>query len=176
MIYEVWYDIPGVPGYEASSFGRIANNRTGQVLRSQRESDGRHRLSLRPYGNRKRFLVHKLVMWAFVGDCPEGYEVNHIDGDHCNNVLTNLEYITKRANYDHAIRLGLHDRNENHRTCKLSNADVLAIREVPLDSPRGTWMRLAEKYGVSNTLIINVRRGKVRKYASNDWATMEEIH
>jgi len=42
--------------------------------------------------------VHQLVMEAFVGPCPKGLEVDHIDGDKTNNHLSNLRYVTHQYN------------------------------------------------------------------------------
>lgn len=42
--------------------------------------------------------VHTLVMLAYVGPRPEGYEVDHIDKDKLNNNLSNLRYLTIREN------------------------------------------------------------------------------
>ena len=99
---EVWKLIPITNClYEASNLGRVRSvlrdpsdlrsRRLGKVLSPQPERDGRLRVSIHmPNGkwNLKRFLVHKLVMDAFVGTCPEGLVVNHIDGDYKNGVLT----------------------------------------------------------------------------------------
>jgi hypothetical protein len=56
---------------------------------------------------KKMFRLHRLVMWVFVGPCPDGFVVNHKDGDKTNNCLDNLEYVTPSENYFHAVRLGL---------------------------------------------------------------------
>ena len=45
--------------------------------------------------NGKNFYVHRLVATAFLGACPEGLEVDHIDRNKLNNHFTNLRYVTK---------------------------------------------------------------------------------
>lgn len=42
--------------------------------------------------------VHVLVALAFIGPRPDGYDVNHIDRDHDNNFVLNLEYLEKSKN------------------------------------------------------------------------------
>ena len=44
------------------------------------------------------FRVHRLVAECYIGICPEGYEVDHINGDKVNNNISNLQYLTKEEN------------------------------------------------------------------------------
>lgn len=51
--------------------------------------------------------VHRLVALAFCPGTGPDLEVNHIDGDKKNNAATNLEWLTRTANHNHAVDLGL---------------------------------------------------------------------
>ena len=46
--------------------------------------------------------VHQLVAYCFIGPCPKGYEVDHIDEVRDNNHYTNLQYLTKEENISKA--------------------------------------------------------------------------
>ena len=170
MTREIWKPIPCTKGcYAASNLGRvrsipaIGSRRTGKVLKTQQESDGRYRVSLHlPWVGKwglKRFLVHKLVMEAFNGECPVGYEVNHKDGVHTNNRLTNLEYIPKRKNYDHAVEHKLYAHSEKRGLSKLTANTVKVIRKSELPGKV-----LAEIHGVSAAAISAIRKHKIWKY------------
>jgi HNH endonuclease len=51
--------------------------------------------------------VHQLVAEHFNGPCPDGLEVNHLNGWKSKNWASNLEYATPKQNIDHAWRTGL---------------------------------------------------------------------
>ena len=58
--------------------------------------------------NKKLHYVHRVVFFTFVNELPKNdYQVNHKDGNKRNNNLTNLEYITKKQNMEHAQKAGL---------------------------------------------------------------------
>ena len=101
---EIWKDIVG---YE----GRYMISNKGRVKSFARPSSGTGRL-LTPYitrgycsvgltdsnGNRRTFLVHRLVAKAFIPN-PQGYaEVNHKDENKQNNACDNLEWCTREYN------------------------------------------------------------------------------
>lgn len=62
--------------------------------------------------------VHRLVASAFcTNDDPEHkVEVNHIDGNKSNNYASNLEWVTRTENVQHALRTGL--KHKLHRTMR----------------------------------------------------------
>lgn len=52
-------------------------------------------------------FVHRLVWSAFNTPIPDGYVINHLNGDKGDNRLANLECVTRSENTHHAIRKGL---------------------------------------------------------------------
>lgn len=107
MSEEVWKPIVGYERlYEVSNTGKVRSlnyNHTGKIRELKPRADGGGYLlvSLCKDGKVKTHKVHSLVMAAFVGPRPEGYDVNHIDERKTNNSLKNLEYCTRRENNNH---------------------------------------------------------------------------
>lgn len=99
--------------YEVSNLGRIRrakpgrNARVGRILKTCPNSVGYPQVDITYSGNRKTRAVHRIVAEAFLGPCPVGMQVNHIDGDKTNNNVSNLEYVTGIENAHHAMRTGL---------------------------------------------------------------------
>ncbi len=51
-------------------------------------------------------LVHRLILLAFVGECPDGLQACHYDGDKSNCRLSNLRYDTPKGNAADKVRHG----------------------------------------------------------------------
>lgn len=66
------------------------------------DGDGYKRPILSFFNEGKRYVrriyLHKLVAETFLGECPKGYVVDHIDHDKLNNSIENLRYITNEEN------------------------------------------------------------------------------
>lgn len=105
---EIWQEIPSVPGYEASSTGRV-RRRDGRPI-SQHWNNGRRIQYLRVQvwidGKRAWRRVNRLVCEAFHGAPQDGEGACHIDSDPGNNSAANLGWGTPRANYEDQLRRG----------------------------------------------------------------------
>lgn len=166
---EVWRDIPGLPGYQASSQGRV-RSLAREVLRSDGRTEHRREciisqcMGSRGYmlvsfwtridGKRRRVsqLTHRIVAAAFLGPCPDGLEVNHANGVKTDNRLENLEYVTRSENERHARRTGLKQshKGERNSAVKLTQEAVLLCRQLAGSVPQRI---LAERFGVSQSAI-----------------------
>lgn len=154
-----WRPVPGYIGlYEVSDEGqvrRVSSKRgvaAGRLMRPGSLPAGYQLLPLRDHcGCRRSHLVHRLVMAAFVGPCPDGHEVNHKDLNKRNNWVTNLEYVTRLANVRHAWdhgASGAGDKSPNH---KLTAETVREVRRML--AAGATQSAVASHYGVSRATI-----------------------
>lgn len=121
---EIWKDIPDYEGiYQASTFGNIrtvegkttCDKRHGVRHWKSRILKGRgdcyntgKRVGLWKNGQGKDFLVARLVATTFLGNPPEGFTVNHIDGNRMNNRIENLEWLSIGDNIRHGFATGLY--------------------------------------------------------------------
>ena len=128
---ERWLPVVGYEGYyEVSDQGRVRSLdrlipwrggtavRWGRILNPTQlpEPDGHMQVSLSVDGRRRKAYVHRLVLEAFVGTCPEGMEGCHFpDSDPTNNRLKNLRWDTRSGNKLDRVRQGTdHNTRKTH--------------------------------------------------------------
>lgn len=94
---EQWRDIEGYENYQVSSLGGIRSCIGGRIRLLKIQNNRGYGSIQLGAGGGTRYL-HKFVTEAFLGPCPEGMEVDHIDGDRANNRIDNLRYLTHAEN------------------------------------------------------------------------------
>jgi hypothetical protein len=157
---EQWLPIPGFIGYSVSDRGRVMSSKrkNPRVLATQRWAE-RHK---KPYlavglcvnGKSRLYVIHKLVLLAFVGKRPDGQEVRHLNGDARDNRLANLAYGTHVENMADILRHG----NRIGFAPKLSpdqQAEVVTLRRGGM-----TYQRIADRFGVSEKTVRNIILGR----------------
>ena len=166
---ESWRDVVGYEGYyQISDFGnvrslgrRVRNGSGTRRVRARVVRQGKHKQGYRVValqrGNRSRsFLVHRLVAAAFLPSIPTGSEINHKDGDKCNNTLSNLEIATRQENIDHAVRTGLIDnKGEKNARAKITAERVQEIRTLHAAGGVG-YKAISKRFGLPWGTIRNV--------------------
>jgi len=175
---EEWRPVEGYEGrLEVSSLGHVRtlpSVRTGirnGVPHSQRKrgvvmspfvaNNGYLHIAPKFGVSRKKLLVHRLVAKAFVPGWFEGATVNHKDGHKLNNLPGNLEWATLAENTAHQWATGLVNiRGQMHPSAKLSDAQSAEIIARGTESPT----KLAREYGVSISLIYQIRQGRKKAW------------
>jgi hypothetical protein len=121
-----WRPVVGYEGfYEVSDQGQVrsldrnieqaSRNGTvytrfifGQVMNPTVGNHGYPHVTLRRSGTSKLSVVHRLILEAFVGPCPDGMEACHDNDMKTDNRLVNLRWDTSKANKRDMIRNGGH--------------------------------------------------------------------
>ena len=161
---EIWKHMPGFSRYEASIFGRLRSlNYKDSGLRKVLKpslSGGYLKTMLKADSCKyKTWNVHKFITMTFFGECPEGKEVNHKDGNKLNNYITNLEYVTRLENVKHCHDNGLQEykRGVDVGTCKLTESQVLTILKKKKEGGR-FWGRnnIAKEFGITEKHVQDI--------------------
>lgn len=104
---EIWKPCKEFPfNYLVSNLGNIKNMK-GLILAQTLHKTYCKRVRLCVNNQKYTRSVHRMVAEAFISNPENKPEVNHIDGDRCNNQLSNLEWVTKEENTNHAVATGL---------------------------------------------------------------------
>lgn len=184
---EIWKDVVGYEGfYQVSNLGKIRSLdrilivknqyseheriQKGQMLKLSADSLGYIKIDLCDnLSKSKSVKLHCLIMQAFIGERPNKFHINHINGIKTDNRLINLEYVTPSQNIKHAYDTGLNihkNAHEWHRS-KLSEADVEYIlknyERKKKGVSRGNVGYLAEMFSVSRGTIRNLIIGLTYK-------------
>lgn len=135
--------------------------KVGRVLKPRNVSNGYHGVNL----NGEQYLLHRLVWESFNSVIPDGLEINHIDGDKKNNVLSNLEVVTRRENVNHAFENGLVNIpcGENNHKAKLTQKQASEIRKK-YSGGSVTQSEIASDYNVDQSVISRIVNKKCYKY------------
>ena len=118
---EMWKWIPNYEGlYQASNHGRIkrvrsekkdARNRTRikneVILKPYLNNTDRELVRLSKNGKTKTFLVYRLVAITFIPNPLNKKTINHINGNHKDNKIENLEWCSFSDNMKHSWDNGL---------------------------------------------------------------------
>jgi hypothetical protein len=159
-------DIPGFPGYLATSNGEIMSLRrlTPKILKKEKNANGYYRVSLqRGYDGSKRggrtmkVMVHQLVARAFLGDPPNDgrhYVVRHLNDCGVDNRPCNLAWGTDYHNHMDRVRNG---------GFKLNKAKVLRIRHMIMEGV--PYKEIAEYFQVSAETVKKIAKGKTWPFA-----------
>ena len=145
--------IPGFSGYKIDKDGNIYGKK-GNKLKPFKTSTNKY-FYVTLFSDKKKkknFSVHRLVALTFINNTFHKEHVNHIDGDKLNNKVSNLEWVTREENMQHACR------NKMHNTTKLSVENVKKIRTL---KNKGTSVsKLASMFNVHKTTVQKLLGGR----------------
>lgn len=93
--------------YEISEDGRILRNvKSKKQLKPRLNNRGYYFVGFCIKGIRQWRTIHSLVAECWLGNCPDGYEIDHIDRNKINNNYRNLRYVTHSQNNLNKDKLG----------------------------------------------------------------------
>jgi hypothetical protein len=124
---EIWKTTIESDRYEVSSKGRIRNkqrlipivlkdNGAGYIYWQRKES-----------GKMINSYVHRTLYKAFIGEIPNGYEINHINFDRGCNEISNLELSTHKQNMKHSRDNGRFNEADKKQSEFLKKKSLLGL-------------------------------------------------
>lgn len=133
---EFWKPVPGWEDrYLVSDAGRVKSlchrgkpRKVAALLSPAESSTGYHSVTFCRDGVMTRKMVHRLVLEAFTGPCPDKHECGHLNGNPRHNYLANLKWITRKENAEHRDKHGQTSRGEDRPLSVFTESEVRAMR------------------------------------------------
>ena len=175
MEKEIWKDIPGYEEYyEINQYGVVkSKNRTvnrlfgpivkvGKVMKQRLNHNGYCTIQLTKDGKQKRYMVHRLVAFAFIPNTNNLPFINHKDEVRTNNHVSNLEWCT--AEYNATYGTCVEKRRITQQTTNKNMKPVIAYNDkeqLEFISVRGAARNLnLHSSNIQQAIKNNTRCGK----------------
>lgn len=130
MEKELWTSILEATNYEVSTYGRIKNSITNQILKGRLCKNGYLQVSIKIKDTNKfqNRYIHRLVAQYWISNPEKKKEVNHKDGNKENNNINNLEWVTPSENQKHRHSIGI-NKTSNRKIAKINpdTKEIIAI-------------------------------------------------
>jgi len=183
---EIWIEHPKLKLYMISNQGRIkrkeyitTNNSLWKekILKNIEQCDGYMRVNLldNEQDLRNIYIVHRLVAETFIENPLCLPEVNHKDGNKQNNIVENLEWVTRNENEQHSydiIKTSHHDFNTRKKTSqsllKFSHEERKQIIKE-YNENNISMRKLGLKYECDHTTISDIINNKTGNIKENSF-------
>ncbi len=170
------YVVPNVcPIYTISNLGKIFNTETNHYLPQNQDYHKNKYITIRLKlldGSHIYAQHHRIILMTFnyIQGC-ESLDVNHKDGIKYHNWLSNLEWMTRSENIQHALQNNLFNVGETRNNSILSNSDVEKI--CKLISQGKTNKEIIDIMNIHNcnlsSIIQNIKNGHSWTHISNKY-------
>ena len=115
---EEWTHINGYDGlYIISNLGQVKRFIKGRwkILKPNKNKYGYLFVNLCKNGKSTSYRIHRLVALHFIPNPENKPQVNHIDENKENNVVSNLEWMTSKENNNHGTRNVRHSKTRKEK-------------------------------------------------------------
>lgn len=161
--------MPDFSDYEISDQCRVRNAK-GKILRPVYDPTCRYvRYCFRQNGKQLTKNAHRVMWRAFRGEIPPGMQLNHIDGNRLNNLISNLELVTPSRNTKHAYELGFLKAGDAHPARQRVmrgeppkprlTEDVARSIVTQLRAGNASASEIARTHGVSRRTVQQIQTG-----------------
>lgn len=158
---EIWRDIEGYEGlYQVSDLGRVKRGTSGRILKGYKITGDYLGVKLCKNNIKSTQKIHRLVAQAFIPNPENKPQVNHIDEDKTNNVVSNLEWMTATENNNYGTR--------NERAAKT----ISKLKSIPIIATNiktgefqefNSTKECARQLGLHTSNITAVLKGRLKQ-------------
>ena len=171
MNHEIWQPVVGFESrYEVSDYGKVRSlvfkNRVTSyrydeplMLKLTVMKNGYLRVNLHENGKNLNAFVHRIVLGAFVGPCPNGYQACHYNGIKDDNRLDNLGWVTGAENQKHRENHGTALYGENNPSAKITNEQAIEIYRRTNEG-KERLVDVARDYGIAGQTVSDIKYGR----------------
>ncbi|MPQ46885.1 hypothetical protein GCQ56_07640 [Marinifilum sp. N1E240] len=143
--------------YYLNRKGECFNSKTGRKLQPVKNANDYYKWNLRIDGKNHQVYCQIAVWSSWVGEIPEGFEINHLDYDRSNNSLENLDVRSRQENMNYSmVRI-----KDAHRT--ISNNNIIEFKEYISTLDENTKVNYSyyqDKYNVSYNCLYGIATGR----------------
>ena len=160
----LWKDIIGYEGlYQINQIGEIISTRRsgskGTILKFGRTNRGHKQVTLSKNNIKKTFSIHKLIYINFIGEIPDGFQIDHADGIKDHNYPENLRLVTASQNVQYAYELGINK----------SKLNINEVKQIKRLLNEGNSIRkIGKLFKVSGSVIFSIKHNKTWKHVEEE--------
>jgi hypothetical protein len=92
---EEFKKIDDYDNYSVSNLGNVRNDGTGRIRKGCKDGGGYLIVGLHKNGIQKMFYIHRLIGIAFLENCNDCKEIDHINRNNTDNRVENLRWATR---------------------------------------------------------------------------------
>lgn len=167
---EIWKDIEEYEGlYQVSNLGRVKRIKSDRILKGCKHINGY--LGVTVYKNSIAYTkyIHRLVADSFIPNTENKPQINHIDENKTNNVISNLEWSTAKENSNHGTR--------TERSSKTQSIPIIATNIKTGESTEFYGSNeCARRLGLHKQNISKVLKGERKQTGGYTFKYKEELN
>lgn len=154
---EYFLPVKGFIHYSVSNLGRVCSTYRNRGIKELHiRPSGYVQVHLYKQGKCFHKYLHRLVLETFIGQCPDGMEAAHLNGNPSDNRVVNLQWVTRKENHSHRHLHGTVYFGESHPRVKLSLAMVTEIKN--LISINKKFVDIAKMYNIHPGTVSKIHR------------------
>ena len=155
---EFWAKHPMLD-YFVSNEGKLYSQRKKKIMDGSKNKAGYLVVTIHHKGKRFQKRLHHLVLEAFVGSCPHGFQGHHKNGIKIDNKIMNLEWVSPSMNTQCAYDAGLAKGpiGEKCAMARLKSREVWLIKR--LIEGKISYRIIAKMFKISLSHVYNIKNG-----------------